>query len=444
VCLASVADCSRPRLLGELLSGLPSDTDVVPPPRELRDEDARGGGRDARAEHAQADARVAREYHWAAADGRLDLVQLGSSRTIGWSDRRSTSRIASIVLRDCQREAARTALINAASCGIGLRAYHSWRPGGEFGVLMRLVAQLNCGTRTCAKCQAAMRRRACARMEIPARYLASLTVPPYMGDVRDSWEAAHSIVTQFVSLLRRESKYATREITGKRRCDRARKRNRRTLARSRVGRGGVRDYSWAKEPQSSGMPHLHILIDCDWLNYAWVRQMWAAYWGALDADCDFRLVTSPGGACRYLSEYVAKQNTPIDILAIIKSKRLWTSTKVRVVDARVKWYRDPTVSEDSARWQVNNRDEARADSGWSLISGRDNCYAKWEASCDRPVWFPDVVAKRSQASTSGDRLDNLTRSLESLRSELDTSIIFEESMREKLYGKVVDMKQARA
>lgn len=435
MCVPSVAPDRVECQLREILSKLPSRDDVVPSPRPVTEGDQRAGGRDACAERAQRDPHAREESQWAAARQRLDSVELGPSRTIGFTDRRIGGRIASIVLRECQREALRAMVASSVACGAGLKAYHGFKPGEGYGTILRLVAQLHCGTRVCPGCQASIRRRACARMEIDAKYLASLSVPPYMFGVRDAWELAHAIVCQFVSILRRESKYATRPITGKRRCDRARKRNRRKLARSRVGRGGVRAYSWAKEPQQSGMPHLHILLDCDWLDYGWVREVWASVWGAQDADSDFRRVTSVNGACRYLSEYVAKQQTTVDILAIIKSKRLWTSTKAKEDSASVKWIPDKKTCEEAARWQVNNREEAGAESGWRLEAGKDDSYAIWSIPARAPVWIPTIARSSGVSCKMGDGWEDAEARFKRLLAETDSSIIFEEWLCERAYGK---------
>jgi hypothetical protein len=163
--------------------------------------------------------------------------------------------------------------------------------------------------------------------------------------------------------------------------------------------------------------------------------MWAAHWGAIDADCDFRLVTNVNGACHYLTQYVAKQHTSLDILAIIKQKRLWTSTLKKDENTSAKWWPDGKTTEEAARWQVNHREESGSESGWTLLSGADERYALWSTPAKFPGWIEPCRGAADVIGMSGDYRFDFLRTFKSFIADMDNSIIFEEWMRERLYGK---------
>jgi hypothetical protein len=398
VCVQIVADDQAegqpPQAPSASLRAKPGALRVTGFPRALPD----AGGRDGRAEHAYTDARVRSDLSWGSLEAALDLVELGSTCTVGWTDRRTGNRVLPLVLSESQRSVARAMSDASRSCGASLRAFVSWRPGRGYGQVLRMVAQLHCGTRACERCQARMRESAASRMAIKARLFLSLSVPPYMFNVRESWELCHVIVRQFIAIIRREAYYRNRPITGRRACDRSRMRARRSLARSRLRGGGKFEYSWAKEPQGGGMPHLHLLTAFSWVDFAWIRSVWASVWGAQDADIDGRVVKSIRGACWYLTAYVAKQKTSLDILAIIKRKRMWATTKRKEPSVRIPWMQDVRVSEGAARWVVDQRDEQPMGAGWLLESGADDRYAIFSQSSNFEGVFSTLIETSSEGT----------------------------------------------
>ncbi len=345
------------------------------------------GGRDARTEREHTSAQWYREQQWGDAAGRINSVELGPMRTPGWTDRRAASRVQRLKLPDRYRTIAQRQAAVAASCGAGVRAFRGWEPGPGNGSELRQVVQMHCGTRRCEHCQAELRRRACGRMAVQASIFLTFTTPVDIFGLVESWEECHPSLRQFVAILRRENAYRNREITGARKCDRTRKRNRRSLARGRMQGPAEFSYAWAKEPHQSGRPHVHMILSCTWIDFAWVREVWARVNGAMDANMDGRKVKSIDGACHYLTTYVAKQNTPPDILAIVKAKRLWASTKPLEKKDEIKWTLEVGTSEKRARDSVDNRSVwGRAD-GWISECGRDGTYAVWR----RPVLHPGPV-----------------------------------------------------
>lgn len=402
------------------------------PPRESS---RSSGGRDARAERPGADARDRSDSEWGSLDAALDLVELGSTCAAGWTDRRIGARVASLLLTDADRSAARSLTSASLSCGASLKAFHSWRPGTGYGAILRLVAQLHCGTRACGACQGKMREAAKQRMAIEARMFLTFTIPPIDGGVRAAWKLLPEKQAKMNAIIRREANYRNREITGATEAKRERLRARRTLARSRLRGAYGLDYSWAREPQKSGMPHVHMLVSFAYVDYSWIREIWGKLWGVQMPNVQGDPVKSINGACWYLTTYVAKQKTSLDILSIMKRKRMWASTKKKEPSVGTKWIEDDRTSEAGARWQVNNRDEAGAESGWTLESGADDRYALWSMPARFPWMLGECKDALSVVDKSGDYSIDYDIAFKLMMADRDNSIIIEEYICEKLYGK---------
>ena len=347
----------------------------------------RAGGRDGRAERADAGARAWASQEWGILSQRVNSVELGPTRTPGFWDRRVADRVQGLALPAKYRLIAQRQGAVAASCRSGVRAFRGWEPGPGNGVDLRQVVEMSCGTRRCEHCQKEIRRRACGRMAINASLFFTFTTPPDIFGIVEAWEECHPSLRQFIAIIRRENAYRHRKITGKRKCDRTKQRKRRSLANSRIRGGFDFEYAWAKEPHGSGRPHVHMIVSFTWVDFAWIREVWARVNGALDANFDGRKVKSVEGACHYLSTYVAKQITTPDILAIVKSKRMWASTKHDTVQHKIRWVHEVGCSENRARDSINARAIWGIDKGWSVECGNDNVYARWK----RPTRLPGPV-----------------------------------------------------
>ena len=333
------------------------------------------------------------------------LISLGLGPTCptGHVEARSSYRTEGLTLRDRDRDAARRLVEAAGSCGSSWLRLRTWEDGPGDGFDVRLVCQTHCGTRYCEDCSELIRRRQVARVQGDWQLFMTLTMPQRGIPIRWAWDHFYNARRKFLRELRRESNRRYQSTEGKTANVSAKLIEASLLAQERIQGEEKIEYAWAIEPHESGYPHLHLVLNLEWIDFGWCRQLWSKMLGVKDARIDGRRVWSIDGVCNYLAKYISKRRMPLDILAIIKGRRTWACTLENTLDEDpVYWPEEDYAGEDPGL-SVEEREEWGAEDGWTLTSGKDGCYARWRRPSDgysaravvpgHPLFDPDLSRK---------------------------------------------------
>jgi hypothetical protein len=153
---------------------------------------------------------------------------------------------------------------------------------------------------------------------------------------------------------------------------------RRMLARSRIRASEQLKYAWVLEPHQDGWPHVHMVVEPDYVDYTWLRGVWSQCCGVVDAWVYGEQVYSIDGACRYLCKYISKAQLSIEILAILFRRRMWATNLERPENPEPKWFREETVSSEDAWRDAGRGDAWLPEMGWAVMSAKPGGYAMWE------------------------------------------------------------------
>jgi hypothetical protein len=321
----------------------------------------------------------------------LNSLSLGPTCQAFPVDCRSQPRHERLELRPADRDAARQLIEAAAQCGNSLIKLEGWQEGPGDGFDLRAIVQTHCGTRYCERCSAAMRRHQLQRCLGAWGMFTTLTIQAGIHSVREEWDLVYGAGRVFRREVRRESKRRTEQSAARTWRGEYAHIARQALARMRLTGPDKIEYAWALEPHRDGRPHLHMIWNQEWMSFSWVRRIWSAALGMMDARIDGRKVWSTDGVCAYLAKYISKRNMSLDVLAILKGRRTWASTLEAPVSDESKWWPAETGRDEDLALQIEERSEWGADEGWAEVSGKDNSYAIWKRPAE--VHAPKIIAE---------------------------------------------------
>lgn len=288
-----------------------------------------------------------------------------------------------MILTPRERASVQSLLRSANSCGTIFRAFRRSDLDASPAQQYRMVCQVKCGTRACADCLQAIRARAAARCESDYGMFVTLTLPPDYGDVREAWRKIGTDLRRWLKAVRKE----------------ARKRDGALLRISQesemladirsLERGKNPDncspleYSWALEPHKSGMPHVHIALNAEWIDYSWIIELWRDITGCPSARLFGEQVYSVKGICRYLTKYITKQVLTMDLLGILKGKRLWGTSLPLLEKPDAIWEPEPAQSPSATlKMDLEVFEQYGAVEGWLPVSSKPFRYGVWVRELD--------------------------------------------------------------
>jgi hypothetical protein len=295
---------------------------------------------------------------------------------------RFSDRTHGLSLTDVEREAARSLQRAALHCGSGWKAWRSFEQRGALGYDVRMVCQTHCGTRACPACAEAMRERQCARVSGPWKLFLTLTVPRFPWTITEAWHDIHTWLKEFLRELRRYIARAWKPTTAK--TESGRRRWARCASEAHRRTGGIRklEYAWVIENHKDGWPHVHMCVNTAYIDYSLVRELWQGVTGVFFANVDGKPVWDVDGTCKYLSKYVSKGVLPLDILAILKGRRLWACSIERREIPEPKWFEERSLRTDELIKQCEERETWGINEGWKLEIGKSGGYAIWIRQCE--------------------------------------------------------------
>lgn len=298
----------------------------------------------------------------------LNLTDGGSRRTV---------RHAELILTEDERARLRHMARQAESCGSRWAMYRGWESGegGDFEV--RLACPTRCGTRACPECYKRIREREAFRVWGPWRLFFTFTVPRARASIADAWREVHIWIEQLVREMRREAYIASIQDAENAELKKPFSDARREVARSRIRTESTLLYAWVIEPHKDGYPHVHMVVDSEWVDFEWLRETWSRASGVMSAWVYGERVYQVDGACRYLSKYISKSTLTLDILAIMYRRRLWATNLERPEKQESKWFAETRISSVEARNAADAEDSAFYDKGWEYVAGKRNKYAIW-------------------------------------------------------------------
>lgn len=316
----------------------------------------------------------------------VELTQGLSS--IPGPDRRRSPRVPGLTLTESERDRLRSQLATVAGCGRSHAAYLRCLPGESSCTLQRLVCQRYCGIRQCPDCDAQRRKRSTARVAGPWRTFVTMGLPARSLSVRAAWSSVHRWIEELARALRRAASFERDSIV---RVDPLTPDYCTTL---KIAAGRARqldtllDYAWAIEPHKSGYPHVHLCTTAEFINGDWLRWTWRRITACPIRWAHVERVTDSDGVCWYLAKYVSKAQLPLDLLAILYRRRLWSCT-LPVWDEDPSWSPEPP-DDSGAAWRSVLAPASWAQSnGWTLDSGSPGRYATWS----RPVSWSHVASR---------------------------------------------------
>lgn len=331
----------------------------------------------------------------------LNSLSLGPSCPPFPVDTRGQPRHGGLDLTPADRDNARGLLEAAGQCGCTWLALRGWQDGPGDGFDMRAVVQSHCGTRYCEECSKVIRRHQIQRTLGDWSMFTTHTIPAGIHSKREEWDLIYSAGRVFRREVRRESKRRNETSDAKTWRGEYAHIARQALARMRLRGPEKIEYAWALEPHQDGRPHLHMIWNQEWMSFSWIRRIWSAALGMMDARVDGRRVWSKDGICGYLAKYISKRRMSLDILAIIKGRRTWASTLVAPEEEEPKWWRDESVSQEECGREVENMDDTGAEEGWELVAGKPNMYAIWKRPAEvAPVKVLQSLSKCLNVGTN--------------------------------------------
>jgi hypothetical protein len=344
----------------------------------------------------------------------VEASALGMERRIGILDSslfnlpdggsRRTHRTRSVILTEPERDRLREMALRASRCGTRWAAFRGMEFGNGPDAELRLCCQLRCGTRACARCAKEIREREADRVVGPWQLFFTFTVPRGRASTGDMWREVHLWVAALVREMRRETRIATITDAENDEIQKPYSNARRQLARSRVRASGTMTYAWVLEPHKDGAPHVHMVTDQSYVDFAWLRELWASCCGVMSAWVYGERVYQAGGACAYLCKYISKARLPMDVLALLYRRRMWATNMERPERPEPVWFLEENVSSDEARRDAEAGDDMAPESGWKLVSAKDNGYAMWRREIDGEEGYDWTLSMMRQAGreASGD------------------------------------------
>lgn len=290
---------------------------------------------------------------------------------------RKAHRRAGLILTEDERSRLRHMAGQAESCGSRWAMFRGWRSTEAGDFELRLACQTRCGTRACPKCYKAIREREQFRVWGPWKLFFTFTVPRQRASIGDAWREVHIWIEALVREMRRETRIATISDAENDGLKKPFSEERRALARSRVEAATSLLYAWVIEPHKDGYPHVHMVVDCKWIDFEWLRGVWSASCGVMSAWVYGERVYQIDGACRYLAKYISKAALSLDILAIIYRRRLWATNLERPAKPESKWFTEERVSGADAYRAAEMGEKAFAGKGWKLEQAKKGAYAIW-------------------------------------------------------------------
>lgn len=308
------------------------------------------------------------------APASLYSLELGSSHTGG---RRHRPRTRGLVLSDVQRERCRKMIAAVEACGTAFKAFRRFAPVATGWREERLVCQTLCGTRACARCDAAIRQRECWRVEGPWRQFITLGVPASGLSIRQAW---YRIRRARALLFKRLERHVAQSDAWAVRVwpdDAQAARDHRARTAGSRKRASDLDYAWVLEPHKSGYPHLHIVTNTAMIDYAWLRRVWSACIGRAVQWIKVKPVKQEAGMVRYLSKYLSKSVFTLDLCALMYRQRMWATTRPLPPDAEQGWLEEPETTAAQAAREAQDPSAFDAREGWGTPEGSRGRYWLW-------------------------------------------------------------------
>ncbi len=318
--------------------------------------------------------------------GPVNLIELGSRcRTLNQAHPMPV-RHHQVELTPAQKRIALEMMAAREQCGNTFKAFRGLETRGGIDFDVRLVAQTHCGLRACERCDRMIRRHQRLRMLGPWELFITFTVPREPWTAREAWEGLPACRKVFFRELRRECYHRSRSDMPAREPYATRAVLARALANSRIRGPSKLEYAWAVEDHEDGYPHLHTCMNMQWIDYKFIRELWSRSCGVVDAMVRGIKVYAPDGVCWYLSDYVSKGGIPLEILAIMKGKRLWASTLEAEREEEPKWIEEKVFTNNELSNQVQKGCGVGAGDGWNLEYGNSERYGFW-SRISSPVKF---------------------------------------------------------
>lgn len=348
-----------------------------------------------------------------ALERRLGILDRSLFKVTDGGSRR-THRQHELILTESERARLRLMARQAESCGSRYAMFRGWESTEAGDYEVRLACQTRCGTRACPKCYKVIREREQFRVWGPWNLFFTFTVPRGRASKGDCWREVHLWLEGLIREIRRETRIASISDAENEALRKPFSDARRELARSRVKCSGAALYAWVLEPHRDGYPHVHMVVDSEWVDFNWLRETWAASCGVMSAWVYGEKVYQIDGACRYLAKYISKAQLSLDILAIMYRRRLWATNLERKEKPESRWFTEERVTSAQSRDAIEDPESAFAEKGWEYVSGKKNKYAIWRReaiSGHGYVWWDHWSEAEKHETEDAERYVNFRRKL---------------------------------
>lgn len=293
-------------------------------------------------------------------------------------DDRGTLRQELLILTDAERSRVRWMARQAAGCGARWMAFRGYQGGESTDKELRLICQAKCGTRACAECSKRIRARECGRVSGPWKLFFTFTIPRVGRACGDEWRAVHRYIGKLTKKIKKTARVAAMDALSASAIKQKISADQVESAKSVIRSSSGLHYAWVIEPHKDGYPHVHMVVNAEWISYAWIRATWEDIIQADTAWVYGEKVYEVDGTCRYLSKYISKASLTPDILAIMYRRRLWASTIDKPEKPEPKWFREDATTTTEAFQQSENPKAWGELYGWTLASRKQGGYAIWE------------------------------------------------------------------
>lgn len=316
-------------------------------------------------------------------------------------DRRTTSRQQSLNLTDAERDRLRRMAVQAEGCGSRWGMFRSFSTEAGVDYETRLACQMACGTRACERCAKTIREREAERLSGPWQLFFTFTLPRQRADKGNAWRWVHGWVERLVRELRRESRIASISDEENEALRKPFSEARREAARRRVRCSSEVRYAWVLEPHKDGYPHVHMVVDAAWIEYAWLRGLWERTIGVSSAWVYGEKVYQVDGVCRYLTKYISKARLSLDILAIMYRRRLWATNLERKERPEPRWFTEESVTSAQAQAAAENGDYAFYGEGWEVVLQKKNAYTMWRRPAQAGAGYEWFSTRKTEEIENG-------------------------------------------
>jgi hypothetical protein len=272
-------------------------------------------------------------------------------------ERREMARTPGLILSPEERERARDQ--ERAVDGCGSRWMRLSRTEG--GQDERLLVPLGCGRRACPDCGASALRYHFARVHQDReagfgwRQFWTFTVPPAHGGA-ESFRKGNARIQRLLRWVRDEAR------AGRIRLD-----------------GSRLEYTWSLERQQEATqsPHWHVLTNVLFFDWAALTRKWQQIVGTAYANTDYRSVKNEEQLMAYICKYVAKEQLPPDLLAVMYRKRLFASTVPAPKKTKRGWMKEEEVPSDVAESETECPGAFQPGLGWKVVWNAPGKGARW-------------------------------------------------------------------